>query len=100
MSVPEPASVSALAAPVIAPVVIAPEPPLSVVAEPRVTVPRSIAAFVVLIVPFVVVVDGAVAVSPPANELVPPEAPMLSVPVLANVVAPPIVLLAPFKATL
>ena len=52
------------------------------------------------IVPPIVIPLGAVAVTPPVNAVVPPDWPSVNVPVLANVVAPAIELLAAVSATL
>ena len=68
-------------------------------ALPSVIAAKVIALFVVLIVPFTVVL-GAVAVMPPVNANVPPVAPNAKVPVLLKVTAFVIVPVVAFKPTL
>src|SRR5258708_5063782 len=75
-------------------------PELTLAPAPVVAFPRTIGVLVVVTVPLRVVRDGAVAVKPPANELVPPDVPIDSVPVFENVLAPVMLLEAPFNATL
>ena len=53
-----------------------------------------------MIVPFKLMPLGAFAITPPVNAIVSPPFPRVSVPVLAKVVSPAIVLLAPLNTTL
>ena len=85
--------------PFTVPVVSAPAPEVRVVLLPSVVAPSCSAVPVVAMAPLVVVA-GAVAVRPPANVLVPPPCPMVSVPVLLNVLAPLTVFVPPVSATL
>ena len=78
-------------APVTAPMVMVPAAvvawALMVVAAPKVTAPNVMAVLEDCIVPYNVLPELAVAVRPPVNVSVPPAAPRVSVPVLANVTA-------------
>ena len=76
-----------------------PAPVVTVVAEPNEVAPSVSAAFVVLTAPLIVTRDGAVAVSPLANEAVPRAWPIVSVPVFAKVAAPDTPMLAPPSVT-
>ena len=97
-------SVRLKVAPVTAPSVMSPAAVAALVSrvvfEPSVTAPSVIGWSVVLIVPFSVLVPVApVVVRPPANELVPPEAPIVTPLSLSKVPEPPIVFAAPASET-
>ena len=72
---------------------------MSVLAVPKVIAPKVIGVLVLLIMPLIVLVIGAVAVSPPVKTKVPPLAPRVKVPVLLKVTASVIVPVLAFRAT-
>lgn len=78
----------------------APLPVSKVVAAPSEIAPKSIAVFVVFIVPYVVLKEFAVATKPPVNVKLPPAAPSESVPVFEKVTAFVMAPVDPLKAKL